>query len=357
MALSKDGGEDATARPIQRHHMLLEAETLDKAAEYLRLALQAISHARVPPIPLNYSLFYFSAAGIDVRLKEQLDAMLAQSEGWQHETACDLFQRFVAPLNDHSMSELQQELLVLINSIVESAVDASQSAHQRSEELGRHVDELAQCHDPKQALQIASQVLEETRHLVAESKAMASTMQVSAEEALALKEELTRARREASVDALTGLSNRRIFDAELSRLIAQGEPFTLVMMDIDHFKKINDQHGHLVGDRVLRLLAEQVTAKARVSDVVARYGGEEFAMLLPHTLLWEGKRLAEKMCHGISALNMRRSDNGSSLGRVTSSFGVAEYQRDEGTSQLVSRADAALYVAKQNGRNRVEVAA
>ena len=163
------------------------------------------------------------------------------------------------------------------------------------------------------------------------------------------------ARREASVDPLTGLSNRRTFDSTLLNLVAVDEPFTLIMMDVDHFKRINDEHGHLVGDRVLRQLAKLVSARTRATDVVSRYGGEEFAILLPRTRIYEGKQIAEKMRSGIGGMNMRRTDTGVQLGRVTSSFGVAEYQRGEAIEALIARADSALYSAKRNGRDRVEL--
>ena len=332
---------------------LLQNDTPERAAEIFRLGLQQLSRFQAPPIPLNYALCYFYSAGTDLRLREKMDAVLGG--GWQFEVARDLFLRFLTPCNDVSMAELQKELLVLINGVVESAVNTNRSTVQHTEALDRQIDRLEDCQDPKQALQIANEVLNEARLLANDSLMLASDMQDAAGEIVRLKEELMHARREASVDPLTGLSNRRTFDSTLLNLVAVDEPFTLIMMDVDHFKRINDEHGHLVGDRVLRQLAKLVSARTRATDVVSRYGGEEFAILLPRTRIYEGKQIAEKMRSGIGGMNMRRTDTGVQLGRVTSSFGVAEYQRGEAIEALIARADSALYSAKRNGRDRVEL--
>jgi diguanylate cyclase len=124
-------------------------------------------------------------------------------------------------------------------------------------------------------------------------------------------------------------------------------------MDVDHFKDVNDRHGHLIGDRVLRQLAHQVGSRTRSGDTVARYGGEEFAILLPDTRLADAAQIAEHIREGIGKLNMRRTDTGTPIGTVTASFGVAEFHREETAQEFISRADAALYSAKRQGRNRV----
>jgi diguanylate cyclase len=127
-------------------------------------------------------------------------------------------------------------------------------------------------------------------------------------------------------------------------------------MDIDHFKSINDQHGHLIGDRVLRQLAKVLSSRTRATDTVTRYGGEEFAILLPNTELSDTHFVAEKLCTSMGSLNMRRTDNGARIGTVTASFGVAEWCRSETTYELMARTDKALYEAKNNGRNCIALA-
>jgi diguanylate cyclase (GGDEF)-like protein len=159
----------------------------------------------------------------------------------------------------------------------------------------------------------------------------------------------------ATMDDLTRVFNRRhlfeLGERELKRHHRLKHPFAALMVDIDYFKRVNDQHGHAVGDEVLRVLAERATLQTREIDILGRYGGEEFAVLLPETQLEEALEIAERL---------RRSAQGPmTIGdlelAVTISVGVTNADEDLGLSHLLQRADAALYQAKREGRNRVVV--
>jgi diguanylate cyclase len=335
---------------------LLSDERPERAAEYCRLALQQIQRHSATLVPLNYALFYCYVAGHNQQLNEKMEALLNTNPAWQHDGATRLFLRYLTPCNDVAMSELQEDLLSVLQEVIKATCGAADGIDHRAEALDQHVAELANCRDPREVFRIASQVLRETHLLAQESKALASEIQASAQEVEKLKLELVRARREGTVDSLTGLHNRKAFDDVLKQLIEKAETFGLIIMDVDHFKMINDQHGHLVGDRVLCQLAKVLSSRTRATDTVSRYGGEEFAVLLPNTPISETRRVAEQLREGIRSLNMRRTDNGTRIGKVTASFGVAEYFRGETAYQLIARADNALYQAKRNGRDRVELA-
>jgi diguanylate cyclase len=169
-----------------------------------------------------------------------------------------------------------------------------------------------------------------------------------------LRGDIDEARRKAATDPLTGASNRAGFDEELARLVTRARtsdaPFTLLLIDVDHFKSINDKHGHLVGDRVLRGLAEVLAAGVRREDLVARYGGEEFAVLLPGAKVKVGMRTAERLRREVEG--RRWTTDGSDVVRFTVSVGVGAFRAGDEAGDLVGRADAALYKAKQEGRNR-----
>lgn len=159
-------------------------------------------------------------------------------------------------------------------------------------------------------------------------------------------------RKETLTDPLTGVGNRRrinnqAIEAEIGRYYRHGmTPFSVAMVDIDHFKQINDTHGHLMGDAILRQLSRYFADRLRVSDEIARWGGEEFLLLLPSASLQHAIQLAERIRNEIAALDFSGTP-------VTVSIGVAEYQRGESLETLLARADRALYAAKQGGRNRV----
>ena len=161
--------------------------------------------------------------------------------------------------------------------------------------------------------------------------------------------------RMATTDALTGLWNRRHFEETLEHERVKADryqqPLSLLIFDIDHFKRINDTHGHLAGDQVLVQLSGLARQQIRDSDLLARWGGEEFILLMPNTGAREAMAVAEKLRATCSSHPVS-----SALGTVTASFGVATYRSDEPKDQWISRADNALYAAKQAGRNRVELA-
>ena len=162
----------------------------------------------------------------------------------------------------------------------------------------------------------------------------------------------------ATVDGLTGILNRRaLMDAarrEISRCARSGEPLGVAMLDLDHFKRINDRYGHPVGDHVLRAFADTLRGVVRPHDILGRYGGEEFVLVMPAAGLDAAVAVAERCRQAIEALNLEL--DGNSI-RFTVSAGVAVYKADgEDIKTLIAAADAALYRAKAGGRNRVVAA-
>jgi diguanylate cyclase len=157
---------------------------------------------------------------------------------------------------------------------------------------------------------------------------------------------------EARTDALTGLVNRRAFDDEINRCFSayrrQGRTFSIVLLDLDHFKKWNDSFGHQAGDQLLTRVAAILQDNAREMDLVARYGGEEFALILPGTTLPDATLVAERIRNTIAQTNFGTDKEEASM---TISAGTAEVGPEDSTTTLVSRADTALYQAKASGRN------
>jgi len=174
------------------------------------------------------------------------------------------------------------------------------------------------------------------------------------QQAMADKEKLERL---ATFDSLTGLYNRRAILSKLYELINLAnrykEDFSLSMLDIDHFKRVNDSYGHLTGDEVLEKIATSIRRNVRDTDIVGRYGGEEFIIILPKTNLSSSWVVAERLRTIIEKAEMK--DSAGNLFAITVSQGLAEWERGEDTYSLISRADEALYKAKEKGRNRVQI--
>lgn len=161
---------------------------------------------------------------------------------------------------------------------------------------------------------------------------------------------------EARVDGLTGLHNRRYLDENLERLVQRSarndQPLSLVMFDVDHFKRFNDEYGHDAGDEVLIALASVVLNNLRPTDLAARYGGEEFVVVLPEAELEGAAKSAERLREQVAQARIQTAD-GTELPQITVSLGVAQLQEGEEAAGLLKRADTCLYQAKDQGRNRV----
>jgi diguanylate cyclase len=200
-------------------------------------------------------------------------------------------------------------------------------------------------HEPAMIVDVVARLIQTNQHM---QEKLASTEDKLRDQAQQIQVHAA----EARTDALTLLANRRAFDDELGRRIAefrrQRRPFCLIMADVDRFKKVNDTHGHLAGDEVLRGVARLIRRKMREMDLVARYGGEEFAVILPGTNLDDASKATLRACAAIEKFPFRHAEKEL---RVTVSFGVAEVLDEEEGAMLVARADKALYAAKEGGRN------
>lgn len=161
---------------------------------------------------------------------------------------------------------------------------------------------------------------------------------------------------QASVDALTGIHNRhwmnQAFPRALNRCARNNQPFAVMVVDVDHFKKVNDTYGHLIGDLALKTVAKCMTENLRPHDLLARYGGEEFAVLLTEADMDAAKIVAERLRSKMAGAEIRSDDISF---HITLSIGITPTQDEETLEKLIDEADQALYRAKQQGRNRVEV--
>ena len=165
----------------------------------------------------------------------------------------------------------------------------------------------------------------------------------------------------AVVDALTGLNNRRFLETHLANSLDQaahkGQPLSLMILDIDHFKSVNDTYGHDAGDEVLKTFAQRIKHVLRGADLVCRLGGEEFVVVMPDTTLAVAERVAERVRAAVEDEKFPIDQKASRMIAVTTSVGLAERGADANADALMRRADKALYASKSSGRNRVTAAA
>ncbi|WMS86052.1 GGDEF domain-containing protein [Pleionea litopenaei] len=170
-----------------------------------------------------------------------------------------------------------------------------------------------------------------------------------------LQKKYTQIQKQARQDQLTGLLNRNALQTEFNQMVDDEmvNTITLAVGDIDHFKQFNDNHGHTIGDKVIKLVADTLKSNLKGSDIISRYGGEEFVILLPNTKLNDGMKLMNNIREKISNLGFVNKATSKKIDSITMSFGLSELHAQDNFHSLFDRADKGLYRSKLNGRNRV----
>ena len=335
-------------------------EPRERSAELLRAALAKMALHDAALNPITFAVWYEVMSGSNVALERALANALKTEARLGDATILRLYAAHVSAVDSEQMTRLSADFQRVMASVSESATRTGQTAGV----VGRQLDGLSSALRHDGALALAP-VLSETLHSLADMKQSTETLarQVAAsrQEIDRLRDDLSRAREQALLDPLTGILNRGGFDRRLDALLAaagDGQSHCLVMFDIDHFKKVNDTHGHVVGDRVIAAVGE-VLRKSLTdgAHAAARYGGEEFAVLMPRSSVDQAARLAETVRARTRAMKLRKRDTQELLMTVTLSAGVAATAPGDDAQRLIARADAALYRSKQAGRDRVSLSA
>ena len=212
---------------------------------------------------------------------------------------------------------------------------------------------------PAEAQRLLGASIDENSQLTAEVRRLEAELRRRSTELATLRTELRGAVHDALTDPLTGLAHRRSFDLELRAIAARGggsSPVHLVMADIDHFKRVNDTHGHDIGDEILRIVGEILLAHVRRDSLVARVGGDEFGLLLPEASPHYTAAIAKRLCELLASRPLVVRGFPEVSERITLSIGVARWHAGESSAEWYARADAALYEAKRRGRNGISIA-
>ncbi|MFC6792437.1 diguanylate cyclase [Methylobacterium komagatae] len=231
------------------------------------------------------------------------------------------------------------------------------STQQYGESLSTLSADLTQAHLSRARLaEVVASLAAATREVVADNRVLEARIRESRSEVEALREKLEATRTESLTDPLSGLSNRKHFEEMLHTTVAEanrGNRLSVIVVDIDYFKRFNDQYGHLTGDQVLRLVAVVMRESVQSNARLARFGGEEFGIILPGANRLEAIEIAETIRSSMIGRELVKRSTGESLGKVTVSLGVAEYRLGDTPASLLERADLCMFAAKRGGRNRV----
>jgi diguanylate cyclase len=321
-------------------------------------ALNQIKALKLAAHPRNFEVWYTYATGHNPGLNKAINELLAHGDALADAEIGRLYDKHLSParFSDHIdqvggkiMGEIEQ-----VMSMVDAAIGSTASY---SESLAGAANGIPADADREQLRLIVETLVTSTKEAEVANQTLQKRLVDSRQEISELQENLEVVRVESLTDPLTTLSNRKRLEEAITRMIseaeAKGTSFSVILTDIDHFKKFNDTYGHLTGDQVLRLVALSLKENLKGQDVAARYGGEEFAVLLPKTALSDGVTVAEHIRHAVMSKELIRRSTNESLGRVTISLGVAAWRKGDTMASLLERVDSCLYAAKHAGRNCV----
>ncbi|MCW9002576.1 MAG: diguanylate cyclase [Rhodospirillales bacterium] len=333
-------------------------QSLEQAAEYASSAVKAMADLGIPAHPGNFVIWYNYFAGTFPDLKKTIDILIGNKQDFTPSRCEEIHDKFFGfggegAIVDEATRRVEAELRQVIAYIE----DADKGALAYGKELENASGGLASTPAVDDVKALIADVINATETMREKNSALERRLNESSSEVKKLQSDLENMRQEALTDALTGIANRKKFDMELRRAALEamesGSELCLMLLDIDHFKKFNDTHGHQTGDQVLRLVGSILNDMVKGQDTPARYGGEEFAIILPRTPMMAAAKLADSIRERIGNKALVNRKTGIKLGRVTLSVGVGRFDWGEPLTQLVSRADQALYMAKGQGRNRV----
>jgi len=330
-----------------------------QAQEIARLVFPLMTRLGIPMNPVNYALWYEYYLGRCEGLVSALDKIQSGEQPYEPEQAKALFLRYVATPGIETLERIESEVCRLLADVIQIVLDTGLDLGKYSSLLQGCSTRLESADDLRAIRQLVATLKADTNEMADSGRMAAGFLKEHADEIDNLRAELDRVRQEAVRDPLTGLANRRAFDERLAESLddslQQLKKICLLMVDIDHFKRINDKHGHQIGDKILQYVASVLKKNFKGKDLVARFGGDEFAVIVENAPIAGVQRVAETVREQISEGTLKRTDTGEPLGKVTVSIGCDCLKPDDKPNDVLTRADEALYSAKQNGRNRVEL--
>jgi diguanylate cyclase len=336
---------------------VVELDEHERTLAFAEVALGQIRSLRQAAIPRNYEIWYVYATGYNSAFNKVINETLARNGKLTESDLEQIYDNYLSPIRTtERIDKLGGRVITEIDDLMSFITDALSMTAGFGDRLKGAAEKLGVASSREQIKAVIAALIRSTSEMQEANKALENRLEFSKIEINNLQHSLEAIRAESTTDPLTALGNRKYFDRAVADAVklalSEGGPLSLLMFDIDHFKSFNDNYGHLTGDQVLRLVALSLKQTIKGKDITARYGGEEFAVVLPNTTLSQALTVADHIRRAVMAKELKKKSTGEILGRVTISVGVSMLRREDTPDSLIERADACLYAAKRNGRNR-----
>ncbi|MET0050038.1 MAG: diguanylate cyclase [Candidatus Thiodiazotropha sp.] len=340
-------------------HPCFQLDSPEEAREWHEKAIHILNQYQIAPAPVCHLIAYQYVSGRDQTLAKRIDQNIASRASIDGHLFRHLFEELY--LDEDAPQQMDEHLTDLHHLLYQvlQGVSAACSHTELFDETLRQQSEALNANPSVEDLRsIASKLLEATTRSIQNNRLMQEQLQSVEQQTQHLQNEVRKLRDEASTDPLTGLYNRKALNQRMQTLLESamasgGDGFSVLMLDIDHFKRFNDSFGHIIGDEVIRRVGKTMRDLLREEDFPARYGGEEFTVVLPSTRMDAAVEIARQIHQAVAKLSLVRRSTKERLPGITISVGAAQMRPGDTCETLLERADQALYLAKEGGRNRV----
>lgn len=320
------------------------------SSNFSELTHDFLSSHSIAPTPVNYSVIYLYISNENELLNAAIDKQLKQKSIITTDFIADLFKRYVS-FSEHVENNVLSPFEETLTKTLAQINLQMGNGEKTSKSLQKLNTILTKTKHNQSVKPVVNFLYDTINNAKAQHQALSQELSTTQQELNQLKSKLASSRQEALVDALTGLLNRRGCDEKLQALTFS-QTHSSLAIDIDHFKRINDDFGHFVGDQVIQRIAKTIASQISVHDLAVRFGGEEFVVVMANKSMSEAKITAEKIRIAIEKMKLIRKETNAYLPPISVSIGIAENSNISDWNSLFKRADDALYQAKNAGRNR-----
>ena len=328
-------------------------------SEIAKKVLLEMGQKGVALTPENYQVWFDYCTGNNESLTANINEILGSGKPFTAEINKDLYDMFFGKgKEERIVTKIHLGIQKILKHILHEILDQSNSITHYSKKLNKYLCQLDSAKELSEIRQIVKGIIKDTTTMEESSRILQKQLKKATAEAQDLKQKLDKSEREMLIDILTGVCNRKAFDKKINefyeRFKKKNDFFSIIMLDIDLFKKLNDSYGHRIGDEVLAIVGTRLKECVKGKDFIARYGGDEFVVLLPMTTLKKTAVVAENIRKDMNEKRLKLKKTGERIGSISVSLGVSQIYSSDTINSVIERADEALYLAKSAGGNNVK---
>ena len=329
---------------------------IEKSFDTLKLTIPQLLKHKVSAEPTNYALWYTYVLNESPDLKSAMDQIVDNDLQWSEVKTKELYRKHIADTETVSAWELRQSVEAMIVELSQSLKDTHSETARFKDTMDNCVDDLAKIEKEglsvEEVMALVRNLVKDTQNIRRSTISFNAALTDAQNEIQALRSQLEQSQQEALYDALTGLCNRRYFDEELAAQ-SLNPKLSLMIVDLDHFKKVNDTYGHQAGDEVIRVVSRLLRESLRKTDIAGRYGGEEFGIILGHTTADNAFIYCERLRKAIEETTVTHDNIDI---KFTVSLGICEASKKlDDYKEWLEKTDQALYQCKETGRNKTTI--